>query len=422
MRNLSPLARLEARLALVLLLPTLLIVLSIVVVPVLANFWISFKPVELGDLRPPEPIVKEQIRKRPQQPGEVLVLRYNLRGSNPTKAVEQVRLQDTLPAGLTPRDLDERCTLQGRILSCDLGNWEPGFRERLTLQLVADATYLENAVEPTDSKPLIQGEAENILTNWTFTLDNYRRIFDDPDFWPVLRVTFLYTLFGTLGSLFLGLFAAQLMNQNFKGRGFLRGLFLFPYVSPVIAVSFAWVFLLNPFSGTLNALGLKLGLLQEPLNLFGQRIAQIDLFGLSFDFPVALTTVIVFESWRYFPLAFLFILARFQAIPQEMYEAARVDGASPLQQFYYITLPQLVGILSVMFLLRFIWTFNKFDDIFLLTGGNAGTRTLTVNVYEQGFALANLGAGSAVSVVIFAALAVFLLVYFRYAPQGEDDA
>ena len=422
MRNLSPLARLEARLALVLLLPTLLIVLSIVVVPVLANFWISFKPVELGDLRPPEPIVKEQIRKRPQQPGEVLVLRYNLRGSNPTKAVEQVRLQDTLPAGLTPRDLDERCTLQGRTLSCDLGNWEPGFRERLTLQLVADATYLENAVEPTDSKPLIQGEAENILTNWTFTLDNYRRIFDDPDFWPVLRVTFLYTLFGTLGSLFLGLFAAQLMNQNFKGRGFLRGLFLFPYVSPVIAVSFAWVFLLNPFSGTLNALGLKLGLLQEPLNLFGQRIAQIDLFGLSFDFPVALTTVIVFESWRYFPLAFLFILARFQAIPQEMYEAARVDGASPLQQFYYITLPQLVGILSVMFLLRFIWTFNKFDDIFLLTGGNAGTRTLTVNVYEQGFALANLGAGSAVSVVIFAALAVFLLVYFRYAPQGEDDA
>ena len=422
MRNLSPLARLEARLALVLLLPTLLIVLSIVVVPVLANFWISFKPVELGDLRPPEPIVKEQIRKRPQQPGEVLVLRYNLRGSNPTKAVEQVRLQDTLPAGLTPRDLDERCALQGRTLSCDLGNWEPGFRERLTLQLVADATYLENAVEPTDSKPLIQGEAENILTNWTFTLDNYRRIFDDPDFWPVLRVTFLYTLFGTLGSLFLGLFAAQLMNQNFKGRGFLRGLFLFPYVSPVIAVSFAWVFLLNPFSGTLNALGLKLGLLQEPLNLFGQRIAQIDLFGLSFDFPVALTTVIVFESWRYFPLAFLFILARFQAIPQEMYEAARVDGASPLQQFYYITLPQLVGILSVMFLLRFIWTFNKFDDIFLLTGGNAGTRTLTVNVYEQGFALANLGAGSAVSVVIFAALAVFLLVYFRYAPQGEDDA
>ncbi len=422
MRHLSPLARREARLALALLLPTLLIVLSIVVVPVLANFWISFKPVELGDLRPPEPVAREQIRKRPQQPGEELVLRYNLRGSNPTKAIAGVRLHDQLPAGLTPQNLDARCSVEGPNLTCDLGDWEPGFRERLTLRFVADASYLDAGIEPTETPVQLQGDAENILTSFTFTLDNYRRIFNDPDFWPVLRVTFLYTLFGTLGSLFLGLFAAQLMHQNFRGRGFLRGLFLFPYVSPVIAVSFAWVFLLNPFSGTLNALGLKLGLLSEPLNLFGQRVAQVDLLGLSLDFPVALTTVIVFESWRYFPLAFLFILARFQAIPQEMYEAARVDGASPLQQFYYITLPQLVGILSVMFLLRFIWTFNKFDDIFLLTGGNAGTRTLTVNVYEQGFALANLGAGSAVSVVIFAVLALFLLVYFRYAPQGDDHA
>jgi multiple sugar transport system permease protein len=421
MKSLSPLARLEARLALALLLPTVLIVLSIVLVPVAANFWISFKPVELGDLRAPEPLAKEQVRKRPKQPGELLEVRYNLRGSNPGKPIQQVTLEDQVPPGLTVQDLDSRCQLNGSRLRCDLGNWEPGFRERLTLKFKAEASYLASPVNPQDSRPEIVGIAENVLSSFDFTLDNYRRLIADPDFWPVLRVTFIYTIFGTLGSLFLGLFAAQLMNSSFRGRGFLRGLFLFPYVSPVIAVAFAWVFLLNPFSGTLNALGLKLGLLDQPLNLFGQRVAQIELLGMEFDFPVALTTVIVFESWRYFPLAFLFILARFQAIPQEMYEAARVDGASPFQQFFYITLPQLVGILSVMFLLRFIWTFNKFDDIFLLTGGNAGTRTLTVNVYEQGFALANLGAGSAVSVVIFSVLALFLILYFRYAPQGEEN-
>ena len=79
-----------------------------------------------------------------------------------------------------------------------------------------------------------------------------------------------------------------------------------------------------------------------------------------------------------------------QSIPKDVYEAAEMDGASPLQQFWFLSLPNIVGILAILFLLRFIWTFNKFDDIFLLTGGNAGTRTLTVNVYEQAFAISNL--------------------------------
>jgi multiple sugar transport system permease protein len=96
-----------------------------------------------------------------------------------------------------------------------------------------------------------------------------------------------------------------------------------------------------------------------------------------------------------------------------MYEAADMDGASPFQKFWYLSMPQLLGILSVLFLLRFIWTFNKFDDIFLLTGGNAGTRTLTVNVYEQAFAVSNIGAGAAVAVVIFGCLLLFSFFFFR---------
>ena len=102
-----------------------------------------------------------------------------------------------------------------------------------------------------------------------------------------------------------------------------------------------------------------------------------------------------------------------------MYEAAEIDGATPLQQFWYISLPQLFGILAVLFLLRFIWTFNKFDDIFLLTGGAAGTRTLTVDVYEQAFAVSNLGAGAAVAVVVFIVLLSFSIVFFKFSP--EDD-
>ena len=102
-----------------------------------------------------------------------------------------------------------------------------------------------------------------------------------------------------------------------------------------------------------------------------------------------------------------------------MYEAADMDGASPFQKFWYLSVPQLLGILSVLFLLRFIWTFNKFDDIFLLTGGNAGTRTLTVNVYEQAFAISNIGAGAAVAVVIFAVLLTFSFLFLRFVSREE---
>ena len=157
--------------------------------------------------------------------------------------------------------------------------------------------------------------------------------------------------------------------------------------------------------------------IEKPINFFGQKYTPINIFGYEFNFPLALSMVIIFEIWRYFPLSFLFILARIQSIPQDIYEAAEIDGATPLQQFYYLSIPFLIGIIAVLFLLRFIWTFNKFDDIFLLTGGNAGTRTLTVNVYEQAFAISNLGAGAAVAVVIFIFLLVFSVMFIKFSKK-----
>ena len=192
---------------------------------------------------------------------------------------------------------------------------------------------------------------------------------------------------------------------------------LFPYVSPVIAVAFSWVILFDPYSGIVNSLFIQMEVIEKPINFFGQKYTTVSVFGYEFNFPLALTMVIMFEIWRYFPLSFLFILARIQSIPQDIYEAAEIDGATPLQQFYYLSIPFLIGIIAVLFLLRFIWTFNKFDDIFLLTGGNAGTRTLTVNVYEQAFAISNLGAGAAVAVVIFTFLLVFSVIFIKFSKK-----
>jgi len=417
--KMGPMARQEARLARFMLAPTFFIVMAIVLFPLLANFWISVKPVTLADLRAPTPITSERVRGDMDVAGQPFNIRYRVRNSSKRVTITDITLADRLPAGLEPVKADPRCTLSGPDIACDLGTLEGGTRIEVLLTVVPDARFAANPVSPRASKPQMTGEAPNVLTNAEFTWANYARIFNAREFWKVLSVTFTYTIFGTLGALLLGLFAAQLLNTTFVGRPILRGLFLFPYVAPVIAVAFTWVILLDPFSGTFNAILVRMNVTDEGINFFGQRVVDLNILGLTFEFPLALATVIAFEAWRYFPLSFLFILARMQSISADMYEAAEVDGATPFQQFRHISLPQLAGILSTLFLLRFIWTFNKFDDIFLLTGGAAGTRTLTVDVYEKGFALSDLGAGAAVAVVIFVLLLTFAVIHFRFVHREE---
>lgn len=400
----GPLARREARLAWGLLLPTLTSVMLVVILPLLAIFWISFKPVGLADLRPASVVAREDVR---EIEGDTAVLRYRIRNSSRSEAIENVILSDTVPGRASLLEIPEPCALDGQELTCAFGTLEPG--ARLTLEIpIGLPLEVEAAVTDfEDGTPVsVTGEADSILTNAEFTLENFATLFDARDFWTVIGATLFYTVFGTFGALLVGLLAAMLLNKSFRGQGFLRGLYLFPYVAPVIAVAFSWIILFDPFSGSINALLIQMGVTEDAINFFGER-------------PLALIMVTVFEIWRYFPLSFLFILARMQSIDTDMYEAADVDGASPFQKFRYLSLPMLMGILSVLFLLRFIWTFNKFDDIFLLTGGNAGTRTLTVNVYEQAFAVSNIGAGAAVAVVILLCLLCFSWFFFRFMSREE---
>lgn len=419
-RHVGPLARRERFLAYRMLLPTFLIVLSIVLLPLLANFWISFKSVELGDLRAARPMFNEQLKPRPKLADQEVILQYRIRNSSKKEALSDVVFTDVMPEGLTVQKLPDECSQNEATLTCDIGTLSGGERRDVKLPVMVAQSYIDNGIRARSSKPEASYGTVNVLTNLTFTFDNFKKIFSADEFWTVLRVSFYYTIFGTLGALVLGLFAAQILNSAFFGRPILRGLFLFPYVAPVIAVAFAWVLLLDAGpGGTFNAMLRQMGVTDGPINFLGQKHITFQLFGFSFKFPMALTTVIAFEAWRYFPLSFLFILARMQSIPTDMYEAAEMDGATPFQQFWYLSLPQLVGILSVLFLLRFIWTFNKFDDIFLLTGGAAGTRTLTVDVYEQAFAVSNLGAGAAVAVVVFVVLLSFAILFFKFSPQDD---
>ena len=405
-KSLGPLARRQARLAWFLLLPTILSVVLVIILPLMAIFWISFKPIALEDLRPASAMVREQLKGKPKQSGDAAIIRYKIRNSSQKDPIFGVTIADEIPTSLEVIKVDERCSLKERNLNCSLGEFEGGQRETLEISVIAKQEFFDKKIKLTDSAVKVTGRGENVLTNSKFTLKNFAYIFDSSEFWTVIYATLFYTVFGTIGALVVGVFAALLLNVDFRGKGLIRGLYLFPYVAPVIAVAFAWVILFDPFSGSINALLVQMEVVDTPINFFGQK-------------PYALIMVTVFEIWRYFPLSFLFILARMQAIDVEMYEAADMDGASPFQIFWYLSLPTLMGILSILFLLRFIWTFNKFDDIFLLTGGSADTRTLTVNVYEQAFAVSNIGAGSAVAVLIFVFLLFFSIFFFRYFNREE---
>lgn len=271
-------------------------------------------------------------------------------------------------------------------------------------------------------KPVALGDLrDHDLLRFDLTLINFVKVFTARDFGRVLATTLVYTVSGSGLSVLLGLLAALMVHGSFPGRALVRGLLISPYVAPVVAVTFVWGFILDPQLGIVNWLGMEHGWLNRPIPFLSQRWFESSILGVRFSIPLALVSVILFEGWRYFPFAFLFILARLQAVPEDLYRAAAVDGASPLQRFRHVTLPQLAPVLLALFLFRFIWTINKFDDVFLLTRGQSGTEVLAIRVYEYAFGEFDIGASSATAMVLFGIVALFLLLMFRATKTRTPD-
>ena len=246
--------------------------------------------------------------------------------------------------------------------------------------------------------------------------ENYQKVFDDFAFkfqggqsWGAAVTSIVYSFAGTILTLIVGLVAALLLNRPFRGRGLTRAIFLFPYVAPVVSIAFVWRWILDPRpSGVLNDVLMRLNLIELPIAYLATR-------------GLALFIVILFEAWRYFPFAMLMILARLQAIDSTLYEAADVDGANFFAKFWYITLPELRYVLGAIFLLRLMWTFNKFDDIFLLTGGGFGTKVLPVLTYEFSFRLFDFGRGAATAMILLTILVIFIIFYIAIVMRNTED-
>jgi multiple sugar transport system permease protein len=253
------------------------------------------------------------------------------------------------------------------------------------------------------------------LLEGPFTFDNFTAIFTSADFWRSLLTTLEYSVLGTVLSVGLGLAAALIVWQPFRGRGMVRATMLIPYVAPVVGAALVWQVMLNPEFGIVNRAGQGVLGWNEPIPFLSQETGDLHLLGITIRVPTALLTVVAFEAWRSFPFAFLFLIARLQSLPRELDDAARVDGATPVQRFRYVILPQLSGIIALLAALRFLWTFNRFDEVYLLTGGGAGTEVVPVRVYNVLTAQSDVGGAAALAVFLAAVLAFALGAYLAYS-------
>jgi multiple sugar transport system permease protein len=207
------------------------------------------------------------------------------------------------------------------------------------------------------------------------------------------------------------LVSALLLHRAFRGRTVVRALVLFPYMIPTIVAVIVWRWLLNETFGLVDYLLVVWRLTREPIAW------------LSVDH--IMTSLIAMSVWQFAPFVTLSVLARLQTIPLELYEAARVDGASAWARFRFITLPQLRGVMFVVILLRGIWMFTKFDTVWLWgegAGAGAEIRTLPIYTFMRTFTYYQAGFGAALSVIMFLMLMAATALYFRLFWRDEERA
>ncbi len=235
-------------------------------------------------------------------------------------------------------------------------------------------------------------------------LDNYRRLLASGEFWRSLANNLVWTA-GTLAlQLIFGILVALMLHRNLVFRALARSLVLFPYFLSTVVAVLVWRWLFNDLYGVLNHLLIWAGLVDMPVDWLGSM-------------PNAMISLIFVGAWKYFPFVVIAVLARLQGIPEELYEAASIDGAGAWARFTDVTLPQLRDVLIVVVLLRTIWDFKEFDLIYLLTGGGPiiGTQTLPLMVYKEAFALNQMGGASAVAVLMMLIMLLFMSLYLSRA-------
>lgn len=241
------------------------------------------------------------------------------------------------------------------------------------------------------------------VVSWS-GLDNFSSMLGDSIFWASLVTTFKFTFSMVVVWLLLGLAVALLMNWSFQGRGFARALLAVPWAVPDIPVILTFTIMLDPNFGIFNRFASIIPGVHHQI----QWLTSTNL---------AFIAIVMIEAWKGFPFYALILLSSLQSIPDDLYEAAKVDGAGALRCFRAITLPALMPTLALLAILAFIFSFQQFSLIYLTTGGGPGTDTTTLAllIYNQAFQFFNYNYASAIAVIalLLALLGTLIYVIFE---------
>lgn len=243
--------------------------------------------------------------------------------------------------------------------------------------------------------------------------ENFIRLFSDGEYWQTLANTFLFAIMKIPIELPIALLLAVLLNQKLKGTGFFRTMFYLPHIvsTAIIALVFANIF--NYF-GVINALMQKIGILEQPVDWFGTKMK-------------AMWVLVIADTWKSFGVNVLYFLAAMQNIPEDVYDACKIDGAGKFTVFFKVTLPLMAPVLQVILMLSIIGTLQTNELVLVLTNGAPGGSTYTVmsyifQKYAPGLADVgvNVGYGCAMALVTGLILATITLSYQRYSQKLND--
>ncbi len=238
--------------------------------------------------------------------------------------------------------------------------------------------------------------------------DNYRRLFEDDQWWRSLQNTVIFTVSSVTLEAVLGMIIALTIHSSFKGRGLVRTSMLVPWAIPTVVSSLLWSWMLNDRYGVINSIFIRLGLMDESRN-----------FAWIANKSTALGAMVAIDVWKTTPFMALLLLAGLQIIPSDVYEASYVDGANKWQQFWQMTLPLVKPALLVALIFRTMDSFRVFDLIYVLK--QAASDTMTVAIYTQNLIIGSqrIGAGSAAAVVVFLCIGLMVLGYSRLVSVEE---
>jgi multiple sugar transport system permease protein len=241
-------------------------------------------------------------------------------------------------------------------------------------------------------------------------LENFEKVVSDPHFFPAVGNTFVWTIGSVVGEFLVGLGAAILLNRKMRGQGLFRVATFIPWLVPIVVAGMTWEWMLNPDFGIINSVLTSSGLLESPINFLGDK-------------DWAMGTVIFVNVWRSFPYYTISFLAAMQAIPDELYEAAALDGANAWRRFWSVTVPQLRSVALIIVFIHLIWTAVNFDFIWVLTQGgpNYATMTLPILIYRYSLQQFDVGAASALSTLMFLGTSLIFVVYYRYRRRLSDE-